>query len=114
MLRSAFADIALADGASWKLRSECARQFRSRKHCESVRNALAYVQTQVLYPNDNMYAGKLLRLQQQYLWCSASLQDILRRFTKLELPWTQLPDYICIQSKLLACHSTAVADNLSE
>lgn len=46
-----------------------------------------------------MYAGKLLRLQQQYLWSSASLQDILRRFTKLELPWNQLPDYVCIQSE---------------
>lgn len=53
--------------------------------------------TQVLYPNDNMYQGKLLRLQQQYLWTSASLQDILRRFTKLDMPWTALPDYICIQ-----------------
>lgn len=52
----------------------------------------------MLYPNDNMYAGKLLRLQQQYLWTSASLQDILRRFTKLELPWAQLPEYVCIQS----------------
>lgn len=48
-----------------------------------------------------MYAGKLLRLQQQYLWTSASLQDILRRFTKLELPWVQLPEYVCIQSKLI-------------
>ena len=53
--------------------------------------------TQVLYPNDNMYQGKLLRLQQQYLWTSASLQDILRRFTKLDQPWTALPDYVCIQ-----------------
>ncbi|KAK8843410.1 hypothetical protein IAR55_007067 [Kwoniella newhampshirensis] len=53
--------------------------------------------TRVLYPNDNMYAGKKLRIMQQYLWVSASLQDILRRFTKLDLPWTDLPDYICIQ-----------------
>ncbi|WVQ81442.1 hypothetical protein IAT38_003566 [Cryptococcus sp. DSM 104549] len=53
--------------------------------------------TRVLYPNDNMYAGKKLRVMQQYLWVSASLQDILRRFTKLDLPWTDLPDYVCIQ-----------------
>ncbi|KAL1406048.1 Non-essential glycogen phosphorylase [Vanrija albida] len=53
--------------------------------------------TRVLYPNDNMYAGKELRLKQQYLWCSASLQDILRRYQKLNLPWDQLPDYVVIQ-----------------
>jgi starch phosphorylase len=55
-------------------------------------------QTRVLYPNDNMYAGKELRLKQQYLWCSASLQDILRRYQKLDLSWEQLPDYVVIQS----------------
>jgi starch phosphorylase len=55
-------------------------------------------QTQVLYPNDNFREGKLLRLEQQYLWTSASLQDILRRFTKMDLPWSQLPDYVVIQS----------------
>ncbi|KAL7421344.1 Non-essential glycogen phosphorylase [Cryptotrichosporon argae] len=53
--------------------------------------------TRVLYPNDNTQAGKELRLKQQYLWSSASLQDILRRFTKLGLPWTKLPDYVVIQ-----------------
>ncbi|WVN91095.1 uncharacterized protein L203_106342 [Cryptococcus depauperatus CBS 7841] len=53
--------------------------------------------TRVLYPNDNMYAGKKLRVMQQYLWVSASLQDMLRRFTKLDLPWNELPDYVCIQ-----------------
>ncbi|KIR52496.1 starch phosphorylase [Cryptococcus gattii Ru294] len=53
--------------------------------------------TRVLYPNDNMYAGKKLRVMQQYLWVSASLQDMLRRFSKLDLSWTELPDYVCIQ-----------------
>ena len=55
-----------------------------------------------------MYAGKLLRLQQQYLWTSASLQDILRRFTKLELPWVQLPEYVCLQSMSIL-HLSCVA-----
>ncbi|KAI5452290.1 Non-essential glycogen phosphorylase [Naganishia albida] len=53
--------------------------------------------TRVLYPNDNTYQGKELRLKQQYFWCSASLQDILRRFKKLDLPFTSLPDYVAIQ-----------------
>lgn len=53
--------------------------------------------TRVLYPNDNTYQGKELRLKQQYFWCSASLQDILRRFKKLDLPYTSLPDYVAIQ-----------------
>lgn len=53
--------------------------------------------TQVLYPNDNMYQGKELRLKQQLAWVSASLQDILRRFIKLDLPFSALPDYVVVQ-----------------
>lgn len=40
--------------------------------------------TRVLYPNDNMFEGKKLRLQQEYLMCSASLQDIIRRYKAAE------------------------------
>ncbi len=36
--------------------------------------------TDVLYPNDNHEAGKRIRLKQEFLFVSASLQDILRHY----------------------------------
>ncbi len=36
--------------------------------------------SKVLYPNDNSYEGKVLRLKQQYFFCSASLQDIMNKY----------------------------------
>ncbi|KAG7697742.1 hypothetical protein KL929_000203 [Ogataea haglerorum] len=53
--------------------------------------------TAVLYPNDNFYQGKELRLKQQYFWVAASLHDIVRRFLKTNKPFSQLPDYVSIQ-----------------
>ena len=38
--------------------------------------------SKVLYPNDNNHEGKVLRFKQQYFFCSASLQDIIKRYKK--------------------------------
>ena len=37
---------------------------------------------EVLYPNDNHYAGKELRLKQQYFFVSASLQTAIKKYLK--------------------------------
>ncbi len=39
--------------------------------------------SRVLYPSDNFYQGRELRLKQQYFFVSATLQDALRRFKKV-------------------------------
>ena len=38
---------------------------------------------EVLYPNDNHYAGKELRLKQQYFFVSASLQEAIAKYKKI-------------------------------
>ncbi|PRR84256.1 glycogen/starch/alpha-glucan phosphorylase [Clostridium vincentii] len=38
--------------------------------------------SQVLYPEDSFYKGKILRLKQQYFFVSAGIQSILRHFKK--------------------------------
>jgi glycogen phosphorylase len=46
-----------------------------KSECENI--------TKVLYPNDESYQGKQLRLEQQYFFVSCSLQDMIR-MTKLQ------------------------------
>jgi len=53
--------------------------------------------SKVLYPNDNNYEGKELRLKQQYFMVSASLQDILNRLAKCGDRIVDLPAKAAIQ-----------------
>lgn len=54
--------------------------------------------SRVLYPNDSTKAGKLLRLKQQYFFCSASLQDALRTYeAEHGNNWKDLPKFITVQ-----------------
>ena len=53
--------------------------------------------TSVLYPNDSTPSGKELRLKQQYFFCSATIQDVIRRFLKKSRKWEELPDKIAVQ-----------------
>jgi starch phosphorylase len=39
--------------------------------------------SQVLYPDDSVYEGKLLRLKQEYFFVSAGIQGIIRHYKKL-------------------------------
>ena len=53
--------------------------------------------SRVLYPNDNTLYGKLLRLRQQYFFCSASLQDILKKYKENHTDFNELSDFVTIQ-----------------
>ena len=59
--------------------------------------ALARTISRVLYPDDTTYAGKELRLKQEFFMTSAALQDILRRFLSDHDDLSTLPDHVAIQ-----------------
>ncbi|MCI0411427.1 glycogen/starch/alpha-glucan phosphorylase [bacterium] len=53
--------------------------------------------SKVLYPNDNVIQGKELRLKQEYFFCSATLQDIIRRYLKTHEDFSEFTDKVAIQ-----------------
>lgn len=54
--------------------------------------------SRVLYPNDTALDGKKLRLKQQYFFCSASLQDIIRKYRSVHgNDFSQFAEYHAIQ-----------------
>ncbi|MCD7727843.1 MAG: glycogen/starch/alpha-glucan phosphorylase [Ruminococcus sp.] len=53
--------------------------------------------SRVLYPNDNTDEGKRLRLKQQYFFCSASLQDIVKKHKRYHGDLLTLADFVTIQ-----------------
>ena len=67
--------------------------FNRGSYVDAVQNkVLAENLTKVLYPNDNVFEGKELRLKQQYFFVSCTVQDILRRFKADGNAWTVFAD----------------------
>jgi starch phosphorylase len=72
--------------------------FNRGEYVDAVANkVLAENLTKVLYPNDNVFEGKELRLKQQYFFVSCTLQDILRRFKSDGNAWDVFPDRVFMQ-----------------
>ncbi|BDT72394.1 maltodextrin phosphorylase [Comamonadaceae bacterium OS-4] len=60
----------------------------TKNHSENV--------SRVLYPDDSTASGKELRLHQEYFFCSASVQDLLRRYLRTHDNFESLPDKVSI------------------
>lgn len=52
---------------------------------------------EVLYPNDSHYAGKELRLRQQYFFVSASVQSAVKQYMKSHKDIKNLHEKVCFQ-----------------
>lgn len=71
--------------------------FNEGQHMKAMeQKAMAEAITQILYPGDNHYEGKSLRLNQQYFLVSATIQDILRRHFMNNGTLENLPDYVTL------------------
>nr|QNR01022.1 glycogen phosphorylase [Sinonovacula constricta] len=82
------------------------RFFNSGEYINAVcdRNQAENI-SRVLYPNDNFFEGKELRLRQEYFLVAATLQDIIRRFKSsrfgsrdpVRTSFDNFPDKVAIQ-----------------
>ncbi len=73
-------------------------QFNEGDYISAVRSKTeSETISKVLYPNDNRFSGKELRLKQEYFFVSATLQDIFRRYKKTRKTFDEFPDKVAIQ-----------------
>jgi glycogen phosphorylase len=85
----------------WQAKSPRGFDLRYFNHGDYVRAVEDIAMTEniskVLYPNDNIFEGKELRLKQEYFLVSATIQDIIRRYNKGHIHLDGLPDKVAIQ-----------------
>jgi starch phosphorylase len=74
-------------------------KFNAGAYVESVEDKTSTENiSKVLYPSDERYTGRELRLKQQYFFTSATIQDVIRRFKKQHADrWDELPEKVAIQ-----------------
>ncbi len=70
-------------------RGEYVKAVESENWAETV--------TKVLYPSDSIYAGKELRLIQEYFLVACSIRDIIRRYSKNHHDYADFHKYNAIQ-----------------
>lgn len=76
----------------------CLDSFDKGEYQKAVEQQnLAKTIVEVLYPNDNHYAGKELRLRQQYFFISASVQRAVLKFKEHNKDIHKLPDKVTFQ-----------------
>ena len=74
------------------------KKFNEFKYDESIKSKnRAEDITRVLYPNDEQRVGKVLRLRQQYFFCSASIKDIIKKHIDKFGNLDNIDDFVRIQ-----------------
>lgn len=74
------------------------QDFNQGDYTQAVRDKVTAENiSQVLYPNDTQYLGKVLRLKQQYFFVACSLADIVARFKRRFSDWKEFPNQAAIQ-----------------
>ena len=72
--------------------------FNQGEYINAVRDMQLHENiSRVLYPNDKVFVGQELRLKQEYFLVASTLQDIIRRFKKINTDWNTFPDKVAIQ-----------------
>jgi starch phosphorylase len=72
--------------------------FNSQRFTDAIVEREAVMDLcRVLYPNDTTYAGKVLRVRQQYFFVSASLQAMIESHLENHGDLSTFADYNCIQ-----------------
>lgn len=69
-------------------RSAYLRSLEYRRSVEAI--------SEILYPNDHNYEGKVLRLKQQYFFSAAGLGSIVRTYKKKNKAFLEIADYVAI------------------